>query len=283
MLHYKYFVAFIIQVSLTTTSTTKSVLAFSPSPSSPSLATHHCNQQQQLKLTLQKVPILSTNFYSTSTTNLFAKKAKRSTAKSKGGSGAGFGTTSSPPSAAGKTRSVSGYTGSGTKPLRIAANTFDTIRKKYGKEGTTDLYVRSPLNDELLCWYVGKVARRMDLDDAELSGETLPTEMEAVISQKRLILEYAKNQLRPQNFGGPYSKALEVWIAPGDTEMDVVQNKIFLEKVTGSVSDLSAGFSVNDVGFNPEIYVGDEQKEGGLRVKRDSSGKPIKDVFEINA
>lgn len=123
----------------------------------------------------------------------------------------------------------------------------------------------------------------MDLDDAELNGESLPTEMEAVISQKRLILEYAKNQLRPQNFGGPYSKALEVWIAPGDTEMDVVQNKISLEKVTGSVSDLSEGFSVNDVGFNPEIYLSDEQKEGGLRVKRDADGKPVKDVFEINA
>ena len=121
----------------------------------------------------------------------------------------------------------------------------------------------------------------MDASDKDKKGSTLPTELDAVISQKRLILEYAKNQLRPQNFGGPYSKNLEVWIAPGDSEMDVVQNKISLMKVTGSLKDLSEGFSVSDVGFNPEIYVGDEQKEGGLRVKRDENGDPVRAVFEI--
>ena len=116
-----------------------------------------------------------------------------------------------------------------------------------------------------------------------MEGSSIPTEFEAVISQKRLILEYAKNQLRPQNFGGPYAKSLELWLAPGDTEMDVVQNKISLVKVTGSVADLSDTFSVADVGFNPEIYVGDEIKEGGLRVTRDAEGNPMKPVFEINA
>jgi len=214
-------------------------------------------------------------------TGLFAKSPKRGT-KSKSSSGGGFGSSSSSSSSStSQSRTVSGYTGSGTKPLRIAANTFDHIRKKYGKEATTDLYVKSPLNDPQLCWYVGKVIRIMDASDKDKKGSTLPTELDAVISQKRLILEYAKNQLRPQNFGGPYSKNLEVWIAPGDSEMDVVQNKISLMKVTGSLKDLSEGFSVSDVGFNPEIYVGDEQKEGGLRVKRDENGDPVRAVFEI--
>jgi hypothetical protein len=211
---------------------------------------------------------------------LFAKKPKKASKSSGGGGSGGFGAKTT--KASSQTRAVSGYTGSGTKPLRQAANTFDAIRKKYGKEGITDLYVRSPLNDKELFWYVGKVVRRLDGEnDAEMKGQILPTETDAVISQKRLILEYAKNQLRPQNFGGPYSKQLEIWIAPGDTEMDVVQNKISLVEVTGSMSDLSEGFSVKDVGFNPEIYVGDEQKEGGLRVKRDENGDPLNDVFEI--
>jgi len=183
---------------------------------------------------------------------------------------------------AGKVRSVSGYTGSGTKPLRDAANTFDEIRKKYGKDSTSDLYMRSPLNDVQLFWFVGKVARRLDLNDEQAKGKSVPTEFEAVISQKRLIIEYAKNQLRPQNFGGPYSKNLEIWIAPGDSEMDIVQNKISLTKVEGSTADLSETFSVHDVGFNPEMYVGDERKDGGLRVKRDENGNPRNDVFEIN-
>lgn len=119
------------------------------------------------------------------------------------------------------------------------------------------------------------------MNDPDLQGTNVPTTMETILSQKRLIFEYAKNQLRPQNFGGPYSKELEIWFAPGDTEMDVVQNKISLEKVVGSTMDLSEGFSVKDVGYNPEIYVGDEQKDGGLRVKRDENGHPVKAVFEI--
>lgn len=211
-------------------------------------------------------------------TRLFAKRKtnKKST------SGGGFG--SSPNGSIGaKTRTVSGYTGSGTKPLRNAANTFDAIRKVYGKDGTSDLYMRSPLNNEELFWFVGKVCRRLDIGDQDFSGASVPTEMEAVISQKRLIIEYAKNQLRPQNFGGPYSKNLEIWIAPGDSEMDTVQNKMSLVKVTGSQKDLSATFSVNDVGFNPEIYLSDEQRDGGLRVRRDEFGKPLNGVFEINA
>lgn len=210
---------------------------------------------------------------------LSAKKVARTK-----NSSSGFGTPRrTPVKNAGKVRSVTGHTGSGTKPLRDAANTFDEIRKKYGKEATSDLYMRSPLNDEQLFWFVGKVVRRLDLNDGRAKGESIPTEFEAVISQKRLIIEYAKNQLRPQNFGGPYSKNLEIWIAPGDSEMDVVQNKISLTKVVGSTADLSETFSVHDVGFNPEIYVGDEVKDGGLRVKRDESGDPIKDVFEINS
>ena len=37
-----------------------------------------------------------------------------------------------------------------------------------------------------------------------------PTKEEAVVSQKRLILEYARNQLRPQNIGGLYARNLEL-------------------------------------------------------------------------
>jgi hypothetical protein len=196
-----------------------------------------------------------------------------------------------------KNRSVSGYTGSGTKVLATAANNFDRIRKLFGKTATTDVYVRSPLNDESVFWFVGKVIRMITDQEAEaddnsnwrpntttenvLVGTVYPTEVEAILSQKRLILEYAKNQLRPQNMGGPYSSALELWSAPGDSEMDVVQNKIALVKVDGSSKDLREGFHVKDVGYNPEIYVGDEKEKGGLRVVRDAEGRPVKPAFDI--
>lgn len=118
--------------------------------------------------------------------------------------------------------------------------------------------------------------------DSELMGSVYPTEEEAILSQKRLILEYAKNQLRPQNMGGPYSKNLELWTAPGDSEMDVAQNKVTLVHITGSSRDLREAFNVKDVGYNPEIYVGEEQEKGGLRVVRDGEGRPVKPAFDIN-
>ena len=164
-----------------------------------------------------------------SSTHLSAKKpAKRSKSKSSGdgfGNSGGFGskkssTPGSGPADPTKVRSVSGYTGSGTKVLASAANNFDRIRQLSGKDATTDVYVRSPLNDESTFWFVGKVIRMIEKDDDdknnnELAGTEYPTEEEAILSQKRLILEYAKNQLRPQNMGGPYSKKLELWLAPG--------------------------------------------------------------------
>ena len=235
-------------------------------------------------------------------TSLDAKKKSGS-----GGGGGGFGSgaaTKKKSSSKGagssidatKVRSVSGYTGSGTKVLATAANNFDRIRKLFGKTATTDVYVRSPLNDESVFWFVGKVIRMITDEEAqeegggnnnsdtledELVGTVYPTEVEAILSQKRLILEYAKNQLRPQNMAGPYSSALELWSAPGDSEMDVVQNKVTLVKIDGSSRDLRDGFNVKDVGYNPEIYVGEEKEKGGLRVVRDGEGRPVKAAFDI--
>ena len=219
-------------------------------------------------------------------------QAKNQIKKSKKSAGGGFGATGgfgskkssdSAPADPSKVRSVSGYTGSGTKVLAAAANNFDRIRKLFGKDATTDIYIRSPLNDKSIFWFVGKVVRMTEEGDTsnELVGSVYPTEEEAIVSQKRLILEYAKNNLRPQNMGGPYSKNLELWSAPGDSEMDVVQNKINLVPITGSTKDLRDGFNVNDVGLNPEIYVGDEKEKGGLRVVRDEEGRPVKAAFDI--
>jgi hypothetical protein len=232
--------------------------------------------------------------------------AKKKSSGGSGGGGFGSGSTKKKSSSKGagssidatKVRSVSGYTGSGTKVLATAANNFDRIRKLFGKTATTDVYVRSPLNDESVFWFVGKVIRMITDEEAqeeggggnnnndtpsenELVGTVYPTEVEAILSQKRLILEYAKNQLRPQNMAGPYSSALELWSAPGDSEMDVVQNKVTLVKIDGSSRDLRDGFNVKDVGYNPEIYVGEEKEKGGLRVVRDGEGRPVKAAFDI--
>jgi hypothetical protein len=211
-------------------------------------------------------------------TQLHAKPKKKTT------SGAGFGGTTK--TKAPQTRTVTGYTGSGTKVLADAANNFDRLAKLHGKQAIVDVYVRSPLNDVKTFWFVGKVIRHIPTgdseEDEELDGAIYPTPAESILSQKRLILEYAKNQLRPQNLGGKYSYGLELWMAPGNSEMDVVQNKVCLEKVEGSTVDLREGFSVKDCGYNPEIYVGEEKEKGGLRVVRDEEGRPVKPAFELN-
>ena len=103
-----------------------------------------------------------------------------------------------------------------------------------------------------------------------------------VCPQKRLILAYAQTQLRPQNLGGQYASSLEIWWAPGDSEMDVVRNLVDLKLVSGSAAGLPADFNVDMVGFHPEIYVGDEITQGGLRVERDEQGRATKPVFDVN-
>lgn len=208
-----------------------------------------------------------------------AGKSKGATAGAGGSSGAGFGAPPSKISNAknfqGKVRTISGFSGSGTKPLRQAANTFDAIREKHGTENCWDVYCKSPLDDPDRLWFVGKIA---------VVPNSAATPDQAVLAQKRIILEYAKRELRPQNLGLPkYADSLELWLAPGDSEMECVQNKVSLSKVKGSLADLSSDFSVSDVGYNPEIYVGDEREKGGLRITRDSNGDPINPIFEINA
>jgi hypothetical protein len=170
--------------------------------------------------------------------------------------------------------------GTGTKVLRKAANLFDAIRKKHGPEAVRDVYVRSPANSPTTYWFVGKIASSLVAEGASALNDA--HFQQAAVAQKRLILDYAKSDLRPQNLAGPaYSPFLELWLAPGNSEMDVVQNKVDLVRVVGSASDLPEHLDLGTMGYNPEIYVGDERIKGGLRVERDDQGRPTKPSFEI--
>lgn len=162
---------------------------------------------------------------------------------------------------------TTGYTGE--KALRRAANNFDRLRQTYGVEACRDVYVKSPLHSPTTYWFVGKIVAEPGIEPSQ-----------AALAQKRLIFDYARHELRPQNFAGKYQSALELWIAPGDSEMDVVRNIATLEPVLGNADSVSV--ALTSVGYNPEIYVGDEKIQGGLRVERDEEGRPIKPVFDVN-
>jgi hypothetical protein len=164
--------------------------------------------------------------------------------------------------------------------LRTAANLFDGIRKRRGAGAVRDVYVRSPANSPTTYWFVGKIASGAVVDGADALNDACF--QQAAVAQKRLILEYAKGELRPQNLAGPtYSPSLELWLAPGNSEMDVVQNKVDLVRVVGSAADLPEDLDLRTMGYNPEIYVGEERIKGGLRVERDEQGRRTKPSFDI--
>jgi hypothetical protein len=217
--------------------------------------------------------------------------AKRKSDKKNGpapGSGFGFafssggGSATSPTSNQPRTRSLASArtSGAGTKVLRKAANLFDSIRKERGVSAVRDVYVRSPANSPTTYWFVGKIASSLVVDGADAYNDA--HFQQAAVAQKRLIFEYAKRELRPQNLAGPtYSPRLELWLAPGNSEMDVVQNKADLVRVVGSASDLPDNLDLDTMGYNPEIYVGEERVKGGLRVERDEQGRPTKPSFDV--
>ena len=88
-----------------------------------------------------------------------------------------------------------------------------------------------------------------------------------------VIYSHAK-KLNPTSLSSTH---LKIYLALGDTELDVVRNVQPLLPI--SVSSEEVEF---EVGFNPEIYTGDEVAKGGLRVKRSWNGEFIKEAFDVN-
>uniref|UniRef100_A0A7S3KW06 Uncharacterized protein n=1 Tax=Amphora coffeiformis TaxID=265554 RepID=A0A7S3KW06_9STRA len=236
-----------------------------------------------------KVTAIRTTF-----TQVSAKKVKRKTTPSSTNSAGGGGFGKAPAADAAKSSSsagtvipFSGHSGSGTKALRKVANQFDAIRKEHGVSACRDVYVRSPLHSASTFWFVGKIAcvptTLADNDDTDNNAVDAPHFVQTSLLLKRIILEYSKDQLRPQAMGGKYASALELWLAPGDSEMDVATNKVNLLPVRGSLSSFSTiNLAASDIGYNPEIYVGDERVKGGLHVERDENGVTTKPPFEPN-
>lgn len=132
----------------------------------------------------------------------------------------------------------------------------------------TDIYCRVANTDTF--WFTGKVANRNTI------GKVV-----AVSQLASLITNYAKF-LRPREIGGPTSigTELEVWAAPGNSEMQVAQNKITLEKIErkGQIESDSALEFAGAIGFEPEIYVDNEE---GFRCFRDENGAPVKPAFDV--
>jgi hypothetical protein len=124
---------------------------------------------------------------------------------------------------------------------------------------TNDIYVRDPKSNTF--WFAGKVARVSDV----------PLE-QVVARQYSLIKTHAAN-LRPIELF-PGRKVLELWSAPGDSEMKVVYNdpELIFIKMEEQVEGADA---VNKmlIGFQGELYQAGEE---GFRTTRLEDGRPAK-------
>uniref|UniRef100_A0A6V2CKV0 Uncharacterized protein n=1 Tax=Ditylum brightwellii TaxID=49249 RepID=A0A6V2CKV0_9STRA len=140
-------------------------------------------------------------------------------------------------------------------------NHFEAIRNIAGKEMIADIYVRDPKS--ITWWFAGKVARVSDV----------PIE-EAIARQWNLIEEHACN-LRPREIL-PIRKKMELWIAPGDSELEVAYNRPTLQmtKMDRSLADdMTIIRKIKNVmiGFEGEVYEGGEM---GFRAERTEDGFP---------
>lgn len=133
---------------------------------------------------------------------------------------------------------------------------FLAIRDAGGKELTNDVYVREPKSS--IFWFAGKVAR---VSDVSLE--------DAVARQWPLIEQHAAN-LRPLELY-PHRGVLEVWTAPGDSELEVAYNRPSIVFTKMSREGANKGIKNSMVGFQGEMY---EPGEEGFRTCRTEDGRP---------
>jgi len=157
------------------------------------------------------------------------------------------------------------------KILARKAEIFED-HKRQGVQVKKDVYAR--LSSSQTFYFIGKVSYK-----EEQVQEALAL---SVISP--LLLEYAKS-LRPRDLSGPLAATaeLQLWCAPGNSEMDVATHKVDLTRIIivesssgegeGEGEEASLDAPEKNVGFEPEIYQGGE---AGFRCVRDNDGRCVK-------
>ena len=140
---------------------------------------------------------------------------------------------------------------------------FLAIRQAGGKEMCNDIYVREPKSE--IFWYAGKTARISDVS------------LEQCIARQWPLIEQHAANLRPIELF-PSRGHLEIWTAPGDSELDVAYNRptLVMQKQQRQVEGADKVKS-NFVGFQGEVY---QKGEEGFRTWRTDDGLPARP--EIN-
>ena len=136
---------------------------------------------------------------------------------------------------------------------------FVAIRQAGGKELTNDIYIREPNSD--VFWFIGKAARVSDVT------------MEQAVSRQWSLIEMHGASLRPIELF-PGRGSLEIWTAPGDSEMEVAYNNphLVFTKMERAVPG-AQGIKNALIGFQGEMY---QRGEEGFRTWRTEEGRAAK-------
>lgn len=137
-----------------------------------------------------------------------------------------------------------------------------------------DIYARVPSDasgvPSTTLFFVGKVI-----------AEATPAAL-SLASQELLVKEHARLYL-PKIFGEVGDEAMELWLAPGNSEMRVAQNEIGLRRWHPPDAEAGAPLpSAGACGFEPETAPPAHLEAPPLSVQRDTEGRPLGEAFKAN-
>mmetsp|Transcript_21071 Transcript_21071/g.31975 ORF Transcript_21071/g.31975 Transcript_21071/m.31975 type:complete len:220 (-) Transcript_21071:131-790(-) len=147
------------------------------------------------------------------------------------------------------------------KNIARQMDTYANIREVGGLECVRDVYARAAPQEE--CWFIGKVA---------FTSGTVTIEA-ALHRQWNLLQEHA-SRLRPVELGRAFGR-LEIYIAPGDSELLVSKDELPLTLVARPTAPLdeenskTSAVKLFEVGFHTEVVT---DQGVGFRVKRAFNG-----------
>ena len=140
---------------------------------------------------------------------------------------------------------------------------FEQIKSVGGLDLVNDIYVRDP--DSTTFWYCGKIARVSDI------------QLEQAVARQWSMIEEHAARLRPLELY-PKWNSLEIWTAPGESEIGVAYCKPEIQFVMME-KDVEGASEVRNIaiGFAGELYENDEE---GFRTIRDNNGLAVKQEIQ---
>lgn len=150
--------------------------------------------------------------------------------------------------------------------LKRQYNNFVAIRTAGGPEMTNDIFARDPGTD--VFWFAGKVSRISDVSLAKVVARQYP------------LIEEHSARLRPLELFDK-NGLLELWAAPGDSELDVAYNRPAVRFVKMARAEETEGADEvknREIGFQGEIY---EAGEEGFRTQRTEDGLPSNPEIDV--